>query len=80
MKEDPAPAAAAARPPLDRTRLDWQALRVGPAVTWRFAPSASLRLAAGLVPILEVEYRQRGSNLEADRLAGFASAALEWRF
>jgi hypothetical protein len=79
VQDDPAPLRPN-RPALNRTRLDYQALRVGPAVTWRATRAFTVRAAAGLVPMLDVEYRQRGYELEADGVTGFASLSGEVKF
>jgi hypothetical protein len=68
------------RPPLNRTRLEYQAVRVGPALTWRASPGFSTRLAAGIVPVLNAEYEQRNYKLKSDQTAGFASLELDWKF
>lgn len=51
VKEDPLPRRPG-RTPLDRTRLEYRAARVGPAVTWQPDPALSMRLGAGFVPML----------------------------
>lgn len=79
VTDDPAPAGRN-KPALNRTRLEYQAVRVGPAVTWRASPGFSTRLAAGFVPVLNAEYEQRNYKLKSDRAAGFASLELDWKF
>ncbi|WP_414663481.1 DUF6268 family outer membrane beta-barrel protein [Horticoccus sp. 23ND18S-11] len=71
---------SALRPALDRTRLEYQALRVGPAVTWKASPTFQTRVAVGAVPILNVDYHSRGYKLKSDDTAAFVSAELEWKF
>lgn len=79
VTDDPLPPGAN-RPPLDRTRLEYQAVRVGPALAWRAADGCQVRLAAGFVPVLNAEYEQRNYKLKSDATAAFASLELEWRF
>jgi hypothetical protein len=78
VASDPAPGGGN-RPPLDRTRLEYQAVRVGPALTWQAAPAFRARLAAGVVPVLDVEYRKRNYELKSDTTAAFASLEFTWR-
>lgn len=79
VTDDPLPLGAN-KPPLNRTRLEYQAVRVGPALAWRAADGFQLRLAAGFVPVLNAEYEQRNYKLKSDDTAAFASLELEWRF
>lgn len=79
LQDDPAPLRPN-RPALNRTRLDYQALRVGPAVVWRATSAVGLRAAAGIVPLLDIEYRQRGYELESDRISGFFSLSADVKF
>ena len=79
VADEPAPAGPG-RPALDRTRLEYQAGRVGPALTWRASSTFSTRLAAGVVPFLNAEYRQRNYKLKSERTPGFASLELDWKF
>jgi hypothetical protein len=79
VKDDPSPGGLN-RPALDRTRLEYQAVRFGPAITWSFAPDARLRVAAGAVPVLNADYHRRQYKLKADDTVGFASVELGWRF
>lgn len=65
---------------LDRTRLEYRAVRVGPAVTWKPDPLVSLRLAAGVVPMVRAEYEARNYELRSESATGFASFELDWRF
>lgn len=76
---DPA-ARVAGRPPLDRTRLEYQAVRVGPALTWALSPECEVRLAAGFVPVLNADYHRRDYKLKSDNAAGFASLEFSWKF
>lgn len=79
VNDDPLPAGRN-KPALNRTRLEYKAVRVGPALRWEASPGLSARLGAGLVPFLEAEYEQRGYRLKSDGAAGFASLELEWKF
>ncbi|MDP3070633.1 MAG: DUF6268 family outer membrane beta-barrel protein [Opitutaceae bacterium] len=79
VTDDPAPRAAG-RPALDRTRLEYRAVRVGPALTWNYNPAAHVRLAAGVLPVLEVDYHRRGYKLKSDGAPAYASLELEWKF
>ncbi len=65
---------------LDRTRLEYRAVRVGPAITWKPDPLVSLRLAAGVVPMVRAEYEARNYELRSENATGFASFELDWRF
>ncbi|MFZ9746133.1 MAG: DUF6268 family outer membrane beta-barrel protein [Opitutaceae bacterium] len=65
---------------LDRTRLEYRAVRVGPAVTWKPEPLVSLRLGAGVVPMVRADYEARNYELRSEKAAGFASFELDWRF
>jgi hypothetical protein len=76
VQDDPLPAAAG-RPALDHTRLEYQALRVGTAAVWQLAPHRSLRATVGAVPLLNADYHRRHYKLSSDRVAPFASLALE---
>jgi hypothetical protein len=76
-----APAArTAARPPLDRTRLEYRAMRVGPALTWNFDPAAHVRIAAGVLPVLNADYERRGFELKSDGASAFGAIELSWKF
>ena len=79
VNDDPLPAGRG-KPALNRTRLEYKAVRVGPALKWEASPDLSARLGAGVVPFLEAEYEQRGYKLKSDGAAGFASLELEWKF
>jgi hypothetical protein len=79
VNDDPLPAGRN-KPALNRTRLEYKAVRVGPALKWEASPGLSARLGAGLVPFLEAEYEQRGYKLKSGGSAGFASLELEWKF
>ncbi len=79
VTDDPLPLGAG-KPPLNRTRLEYQAVRVGPALAWRAADGFQVRLAAGVVPVLNAEYEQRNYKLKSDDTAAFGSLELEWRF
>lgn len=79
VNDDPS-ARIAGRPPLDRTRLEYQAVRVGPAVTWKANPGFQTRLAVGAVPVLNIDYHRRDYELKSDDTSAFASVELEWRF
>ncbi len=68
------------KPALNRTRLEYQSLRVGPAVAWRVSPTFSARASLGAVPLLRADYHQRNYRATADRTAPYASASLEWKF
>ena len=68
------------KPALNRTRLDYQALRLGAAAAWRFSPQTSLRATLGAVPLLKADYHQRNYELKSERAAPFFSLALEQRF
>lgn len=65
---------------LDRTRLEYRAVRVGPAVTWKPDPLVSLRLGAGVVPMVRADYEARNYELRSEKAPGFASLELDWRF
>ena len=79
MNDDPLPAGRN-KPPLNRTRLEYKAVRVGPALKWEASPDLSARLGAGIVPFLEAEYEQRGYNMKSGGATGFASIELDWKF
>jgi hypothetical protein len=79
VTDDPLPAGLN-KPALNRTRLEYQAVRVGPALTWRASPGFSTRIAAGFVPLLNAEYEQRNYKLKSDQTAGFVSLELDWKF
>ena len=79
MNDDPLPAGRN-KPPLNRTRLEYKAVRVGPALKWEASPDLSARLGAGIVPFLEAEYEQRGYQLKSGGATGFASLELDWKF
>ena len=68
------------KPALNRTRLEYQAVRVGPAIAWRAAPTFSARASVGAVPVLNADYHQRNYRVKSERTAPYASAALEWKF
>jgi hypothetical protein len=40
----------------------------------------SLRLAAGVVPMVRAEYEARNYDLRSENATGFASFELDWRF
>ncbi len=65
---------------LDRTRLEYRAVRMGPAITWKPDPLVSVRLGAGVVPMVRADYEARNYELRSDKAAGFASLELDWRF
>lgn len=79
VTDDPAPRAAG-RPALDRTRLEYRAVRVGPALTWNYTPAAHVRLAGGVLPVLDVDYHRRGYKLKSDNVPAFAALELNWKF
>ncbi len=79
VMDDPSPAGRN-KPALNRTRLEYKAVRVGPALKWQAAPDFSARLGAGIVPFLEAEYEQRGFKLKSGGATGFASIELDWKF
>ena len=68
------------KPALNRTRLEYQAVRVGPAIAWRASPTFSARASVGAVPVLNADYHQRNYRVKSERTAPYASAALEWKF
>ncbi len=76
---DPLPRAAGNRPALDRTRLEYQALRLGPAINWEATPTLSLRAAIGAVPLLKADYHRRNYIVRSEKTPPFASIALSWR-
>lgn len=81
VTDDPAPLAAGrGRPALNRTRLEYRAVRVGPALTWNFDPAAHLRVAAGVLPVLNADYDRRGYELKSDGASAFGAIELGWRF
>jgi hypothetical protein len=79
VEDSPAPRTAT-RPALDRTRLEYRAVRVGPALTWNFDPAAHLRLAAGVLPALNADYERRGYELKSDDTPVFVALELAWKF
>ncbi|MBL9201195.1 MAG: hypothetical protein JNL39_11845 [Opitutaceae bacterium] len=79
VTDAPAPRTAT-RPPLDRTRLEYRAVRVGPALTWNFDPAAHLRVAAGVLPLLNADYERRGFELKSDGASAFGALELGWKF
>lgn len=79
VTDDPAPRAAG-RPALNRTRLEYRAVRVGPALTWTYDPASHVRLAAGALPLLEADYHRRGYKVKSDGVSAFASLELGWKF
>lgn len=68
------------KPALNRTRLEYQALRVGPAVTWRATPTFSGRASVGAVPLLNGDYHRRHYRVKSERVAPYVSAALDYKF
>jgi hypothetical protein len=68
------------KPALNRTRLEYQAVRVGPAIAWRASPTFSARASVGAVPVLNADYHQRNYRVKSERTAPYVSAALEWKF
>lgn len=79
VTDDPLPAGLN-KPALNRTRLEYQSLRVGPAVAWRASPTLSARASVGVVPLLRADYHQRNYRATADRAAPYVSAAIDWKF
>lgn len=79
VTDDPLPAGLN-KPALNRTRLEYQSLRVGPALAWRALPTLSARVSVGAVPLLRADYHQRNYRASAERAAPYASAGLEWKF
>lgn len=79
VTDDPLPGGRN-KPALNRTRLEYQSLRVGPALAWRASPTLSARASIGAVPLLRADYHQRNYRATADRTAPYASAGLEWKF
>ncbi len=79
VQDDPLPGGRN-KPALNRTRLEYQALRVGPALAWKASPTFSARASVGAVPLLRADYHQRNYRASADRAAAYVSAALEWKF
>jgi hypothetical protein len=79
VTDDPLPGGLN-KPALNRTRLEYQSLRVGPALAWRASPTLSARVSVGAVPLLRADYHQRNYRASAERAAPYASAGLEWRF
>jgi hypothetical protein len=79
VTDDPAPRAAG-RPALDRTRLEYRAVRVGPALTWNLDAAAHLRLAAGALPLLNADYDRRGYELKSEGISAFAAVEFGWKF
>lgn len=76
VQDDPLPAGTG-KPALNRTRLEYQALRVGLAGAWQLTPHRSLRVTAGAVPLLNADYHRRHYKLSSERAAPFVSFALE---
>jgi hypothetical protein len=79
VTDDPLPGGRN-KPALNRTRLEYQSVRVGPAVAWRASPTFSARASVGAVPVLNADYHQRNYRVKAERPAPYVSAALEWKF
>ena len=79
VTDDPLPGGRN-QPALDRTRLEYQSVRVGPAVAWRASTQLSARASVGAVPVLNADYHQRNYRVKSERTAAYASAALEWKF
>lgn len=79
VTDDPLPGGRN-QPALNRTRLEYQSVRVGPAIAWRASPAFSARASLGAVPILNADYHQRSYRVKSERAAPYASAALEWKF
>ncbi len=79
VTDDPLPGGRN-KPALNRTRLEYQSLRVGPAIAWRATPTFSARASVGAVPLLRADYHQRNYRATADRTAPYVSAGLEWKF
>ncbi len=79
LTDDPL-AAGRNKPALNRTRLEYQAVRVGPAIAWRASPTFSARASVGAVPVLNADYHQRNYRVKSERTAPYASAAVEWKF
>ena len=68
------------KPALNRTRLEYQAVRGGPAIAWRATPTFSARASVGAIPVLNADYHQRNYRVKSERTAPYASAALDWKF
>ena len=79
VTDDPLPGGPN-KPALNRTRLEYQSVRVGPAITWRASPTFFARASVGAVPVLNADYHQRNYRVKSERTAPYASAALEWKF
>ena len=79
VTDDPAPRAAG-RPALDRSRLEYRAVRVGPALTWNYDTASHVRLAAGVLPVLDADYHRRGYKLKSDGVSAFGALELSWKF
>ena len=79
VTDDPLPGGRN-QPALNRTRLEYQSVRVGPAIAWRASPTFSARASVGAVPVLNADYHQRNYRVKSERTAPYASAALEWKF
>ncbi len=79
VQDDPLPGGLN-KPALNRTRLEYQALRLGPALAWRASPTFSARASIGAVPLLRADYHQRNYRATADRAALYASVAFEWKY
>jgi hypothetical protein len=79
VTDDPLPGGRN-KPALNRTRLEYQSVRVGPAIAWRASPTFSARASIGAVPVLNADYHQRNYRVKSERTAPYASAALDWKF
>ena len=79
VTDDPLPRGVG-NPALDRTRLEYQAFRVGPALTWKVTPAFQTRIAAGAVPLLNADYHRRHYKLKSDDTTAFASLELVLKF
>jgi hypothetical protein len=79
VTDDPLPSGRN-KPALNRTRLEYQSVRVGPAIAWRASPTFSARASVGAVPVLNADYHQRNYRVKSERTAPYGSAALEWKF
>ncbi len=79
VQDDPLPDGLN-KPALNRTRLEYQSLRVGPALAWQASPTFSARASVGAVPLLRADYHQRNYRASADRASAYVSAALGWKF
>ncbi len=79
VQDDPLPGGRN-KPALNRTRLEYQSLRVGPALAWQASPTLSARASVGAVPLLRADYHLRNYRASADRAAAYVSASLDWKF